>query len=404
MEEIIKNACGVDVHKKEIVATIMCEKTKQETMSYGTTTKELSEFSKWLSSNNITHVAMESTGPYWKPVYNILEDDFKIILGNARHIKNVPGRKTDVKDSQWICKLLKNGLIQSSLILPKNFRGLKDLSRYRRKLVQTKTAEKNRILKILEDANIKLSNVICDVFGKTGRSILNFLLLDKKTQLPKLHRKLKSSREQIIDSIDGNMTSAHRFLIQKSLKHIEQLEISILEIELEMDNLMNNHIEDLGLLRSVCGVGQTAARDILASIGPDISVFPSKHHIASWAGLCPGNNESAGKRYSGKIGHGDPNLKATLTECAWAAVRTKNTYFAAKFRQLAARRGSKRALIAIAHKILINCYHVLKSREKFRELGEDFLLSKKKDKLKKSYVQKLTNLGFDVQVSPRALQ
>jgi transposase len=399
MDIVVEKGCGLDVHKKTIAACVMGEGIKKEIRTYDTMTKDLLQLKQWLKENGITHVAMESTGVYWKPVFNILEDSFEVILVNARHIKHVPGRKTDVKDSEWLCKLLRAGLLSASLIPPKDIRELRDLTRYQRKLVQTISAEKNRIQRVLEDANIKLSSVLSDSFGVSGQEMISELMKGELTieQMAKLAKgRLNKKKKEIEDALVGRIEEHHKFMIKASLRHIELTQKIIADIDSEIDKKMEKHREKYELLQTMPGVKERAAASIIAETGADMDRFPTEGHLSSWAGMSPGNNESAGKKKSGKTTHGNKCLKTTLTESAWAALRTKSTYFNAKYHSLVGRRGKKRALVAVGHKMLIASYYIMRDNVPYQELGTDYLDSRKKDKIVFSYIRRLKTLGYSV--------
>lgn len=299
MENIVDKGCGLDVHKETVVACVMGAGIEKEVRTYGTMTGELLKLKEWLQGLGITHVAMESTGVYWKPVFNILEDSFEVILVNARHIKNVPGRKTDVKDCEWICKLLRCGLVKGSFIPEKDIRELRDLTRYRKKLVQAMSSEKNRIQKVLEDANIKLSSVVSDSFGVSGSEIIEELIkgelsIDKMAGLAR--GRLKPKQEQIKEALQGYFGDHHRFMIKASLAHIKYLETQIEQIDEVVSRKLKRYDEEYRLLQTIPGVKEQGAASIIAEIGPRMETFPTEEHLASWAGMSPGNNESAGKK------------------------------------------------------------------------------------------------------------
>lgn len=299
MEVIVERGCGLDVHKETVVGCIMGNGIEKEIRTYGTFTNDLVRLGEWLKEKGVTHVAMESTGIYWKPVFNILEDGFELILVNARHIKNVPGRKTDVCDSEWLCKLLRNGLVRGSFVPPKDMRELRDLTRYKRKLTQAISAEKNRVQKILEDANIKLSSVVSDTFGVSGSEIIDALMEGKLTieEMSELSRgRLKKKREEIREALVGNFQDHHKFMISTSLEHIKSLEGLIANIDAEIDKKLERYREEYELLQTIPGVKENGAASIIAEIGVDMERFPTEGHLSSWAGMSPGNNESAGKK------------------------------------------------------------------------------------------------------------
>jgi len=299
MEIIIKRGCGLDVHKETVLACVMGEGIKKEIKTFGTFTRELEELKKWLKELGVTHIALESTGIYWKPIYNILEDSFEILLVNARHIKNVPGRKTDVCDSEWICKLLRSGLLQGSFIPPKDIRELRDLTRYRRKLIENISSERNRIEKVLQDGNIKLSSVISDNFGVNGNKIIKELIKDEpeiEEIVKGIKGKLKGKKDLIKDALEGQIDTHRKFMIKASLEHINSLKNLIEEIDKEIDKKLEKYREEYELLQGIPGVKEVGASTIIAEIGVNMEKFPTQEHLSSWAGMSPGNNESAGKK------------------------------------------------------------------------------------------------------------
>jgi len=400
-EQIIERGCGIDVHKKVLLATIKGSGIKEETRSFDSFTTSIEAMRDWLLEHKITHIAMESTGVYWKPVFNVLEEDFEIILVNARHIKNVPGHKTDKKDSRWISKLLISGLLKGSFIPPKPIRELRDLTRYRRKIISQIASEKNRVHKILEDANIKLSSVVSSLNGATANKIIEAMIAGEE-DIEKLityhHGKMQASKEELAEALKGFLTDHHRFLLRMVRISIQSKESLISQLGKEIDqHLERNKLKiSVELLQSIPGVGKDGATEIIAEIGNDMSQFPNEQHLASWAGMCPGNNESAGKKKSGRITHGNNYLKTVLVQCGWAATRTKGTYLRSKYDSLVGRRGKKRALIAVGHKILIATYFILKNQIPYKELGNEFLENKKKDKQILYHLKRLKELGMEV--------
>lgn len=402
-EQIVKRGCGIDVHKSVIVATIMGIGLKLTTKTFDGFTASIEELRDWLKENKITHVAMESTGVYWKPIFNILESDFEIILVNARHIKNVPGRKTDKKDSKWIAKLLLSGLLKGSFIPKLSIRELRDLTRYKRKVIEQIASEKNRIQKILEDANIKLSSVVSDMDGATATKIINAMITgveDIDELLKFRHGKIQSSREDLASALKGNLTAHHKFMLQTIKMSITEKEalIAVLDKQIEL-HLKENELEpDAKLLASIPGVGKDGAAYIMAEAGNDMTQFPDENHLSSWAGMSPGNNESAGKKKSSRITHGNKYLRTMLVQFAWAATRTKNTYLRSKYDSLAGRRGKKRALIAVGHKILVATYFILKDKVPYKELGGEFLQDKHKDKQITRHLRMLKELGLEIEI------
>jgi len=402
-EQVVERGCGMDVHKATVVVTIRGKGIKSVTKSYSTFTSSLIKLKEWLKKHGITHIAMESTGVYWKPVFNVLGDDFVILLVNARHVKNVPGHKTDKKDSRWLVKLLLSGLLKGSFIPERPFRELRDLTRYRKKLVQQVTADKNRFLKILEDANIKLSMVLSNVFGVSGSKMVNHILSVESYRPEELmqyvHGKVKASREDIQEALTGYITDHHKFMLRTILGNMAKTESTIAEIDQKLDAVLEPYKLERELLETVPGVGREVAIAIIAEIGTDMSRFPDQKHLASWAGMSPGSNESAGKNKSGRTTHGNKNLRSALTEAGWAAAKTKNTYFSSKYKSLVGRRGKKKAIVALGHKILIAAYFIIKDKVEYKELGEDYLNNFRKDKLIAYYKMQIErldpNLEFD---------
>lgn len=405
MEVVIPVCAGVDIHKEVAVCCVRKtkgEEVQSEVRSFSTMTEGLRALRDWLLSVGCTHVAVESTGVYWKPMFNILEESFTVILANARHVKHVPGRKTDVKDCEWLAKLLQCGLIKGSFIPPKPIRELRDLTRYRKQLVGDLSAEKNRVQKILEDTNIKFSSVATNVFSVSGMKILEALTegeTDGESLAQLAVGKLKSKAAELAKSLDGHVSSHHLFMIKRSLDHIAYLQKSLKKLDGEIQRKMTPYKQDYQRLQTIPGVKEIGAASIVAEIGVDMSVFPTSQHLSSWAGMCPGNNESAGKKKSGKARPGNQWLKTTLVEASRAASRKKDSYFREKYHRLASRRGKKRAAVAIGHKILVAAYHIIKEKTKYRELGADYLDQKQKGQLKKYWTKKLEKLGFQVNLS-----
>jgi transposase len=405
MDIVVERGAGLDVHQQTVVATIDGRGIRKATQTFGTFTGELGRMRDWLKTNGITHVAMESTGIYWKPVFNILEADFEVILVNAQHIKHVPGRKTDVSDSEWLCKLLRNGLLKGSFIPPSDIRELRDLTRYRRKLMEAVGAEKNRVQKVLEDANIKISSVVSDTFGVSGTAMIEALLAGELTaeEMSALAvGKLRKKKNELQQALVGKITEHHTFMIQTSIGHIRFLEKLVTDIDKEIDKKLKPYQEEYELLQTIPGVKEHAAASIIAEIGVNMEQFPTADHLSSWAGMSPGNNETAGKKKKEKTTQGNKALKATLTESAWVASRAKNCYLNAKYHSLVGRRGKKRALVAVGHKMLVMIYHMLKHKIPYEELGIDYLDKRRKDKITRSYIKRLTALGFEVTIKEAA--
>jgi transposase len=376
LETLFKRCAGLDVHSETIVACILIGEddadVSKETETFPTLTKDLFRLLKWLEKHEVTHVAMESTGIYWRPVYNILEDYFDITLANAQRIKNVPGRKTDVSDAEWIAKLLRHGLIEKSFVPPEDIRNLRDLTRLRKKWVGHMTSEKNRIQKVLEASNIKLSSVITDVFGVSGRKLLEHLIkegyIDPEDVEQKIHGRMSHKKQKISDSLFGTLNDHQLFLIKQSWMHITYLENLISDIDKQIDTLLEKYQSEVELLITIPGIKKETASILIAEMGADMGQFHSSKHLASWAGLSPGNHESAGKRKSTRSVKGNPHIKSALCEAAWAASRSRNTRFSVKYWSIAARRGKKKALVAIGHRMLTIVYYMLLRQEPYHEL------------------------------------
>ncbi len=381
--QIIERGCGLDVHKETIVATVKGSGIDEHTLTFGTFTSEIVSLAGWLSDLGVTHIAMESTGVYWKPIYYVLEDYFEVLLVNARHIKNVPGHKTDKKDSEWIAKLLLSGLLKGSFVPEQIPRELRVLHQHRKKLIHQRTAEKNRLQNVLEDANIKLGSVVSDVFGKTGMAIIEALSYGETDEvyLSSLAKgSLKAKKDLLQLSLESKFTSHHQFMLRLILKSICSIETLISDVEQEMDKYLDMMRLEVQLLQTIPGVSKLIALAILAEIGTDMVVFHSHKHLASWAGGCPGNNESAGKKKSSKITHGNTYLKTALIEAAWSASRIKDSDYSLKYKRVASRRGKKKAIMALAHKLLVSAYYILRDKEPFMPYSQDpDILRKRKD-------------------------
>jgi transposase len=410
MQTLVERGCGLDVHQSTVVACLLIvlkNGTVHKNMrTFGTTTRELLSLRAWLLSEGCTHVAMESTGVYWKPVYAILEGGaLEIVVANAQHVKKVPGRKTDVKDAEWIADLLCHGLLRSSFVPPKPIRELRDLTRYRRKLVESQTAERNRLLKLLETSNIKLASVATDVFGVSGRLMLRALIEGKATtqEMANLaQRKLRKKIPELEPALEGKLEEHHRFLLRLQLDRLEAAEADLAVLEQRIQRKLQPYEAQVTLLDEIPGVDWTLAGVIIAELGVDMKVFENVSHLASWAGISPGNNESAGKRKSSRIPKGNVYLKTGLVEAATAAARTKGTYLRDKFYRLKARRGYKRAVVAVAHKILVAIYHMLSHRVCYNELGDLYLDKLNKHHLTRNLVHRLERLGYTVKLEQKA--
>ncbi|WP_018133504.1 IS110 family RNA-guided transposase [Effusibacillus pohliae] len=401
MDVVYSRVCGLDVHKKNVVACVLTPETK-EIRTFSTMTEDLLALVDWIKQHGCTHVAMESTGSYWKPVYNLLEmEDIKTLVVNARHIKHVPGRKTDVKDAEWIAGLLRHGLLQGSYIPSRDQRELRELVRYRRSLIEERAREVNRIHKVLEGANIKLSSVASDVLGKSGRAMIEAMVAGETdaVMLSELaQRRLKSKKPELIKALNGLMGPHQRLMLAAQLRHIDDLDALIKQLDEEIKRRMLPFEEDLERLDTIPGVARRTAEQILAEIGTDMNRFPSAAHLCSWAGLAPGNHESAGKRKSGRTTKGNQKLRSALVEAAQAAARTKNTYLSSQYRRIAARRGANRAAVAVAHSILTIVYHLLKRKQTYVELGANYYEERQRDRVVKQAVRKLEALGLKVTV------
>lgn len=398
-----KRCCGLDVHKKTVVAAIVVEDTAdnvyKEVRTYGTMTEDLLELADWLMSNQITHVAMESTGEYWKPIYNILENNFELLLVNAQHIKHVPGRKTDVKDSEWIAELLRHGLLKASFIPPAGQRELRELTRHRANFVRERAALVNRVQKTLESANIKLGDVATNVMGVSGRAMLNALVAGQASpeDMAALSKgRLREKRDQLTKALSGRVKPHHRFVLSELLCQIDSLDETIARFDEEIVKYCRPFEQAVELLDTIPGVARRTAEVIVAEIGTDMSRFATADHLASWAGVAPGNNESAGKHYSGKTTNGNRALRVALVQAANTASRMNNTYLSAQYHRLAARRGRKRAIVALAHSILVSAYHMIKNNVPYHDLGNDYFDSRTSLATAKRLLKRLQNLGYDV--------
>ena len=404
MEVIHLCCCGLDVHKETVVACVRRTRPNggidEPVRTFATTTAGLLELGDWLVEQQATIAAMESTGVYWKPVWNLLESRLELMLVNAREVKQLPGRKTDVKDSQWIAQLLACGLLRASFVPPLPQRELRDLTRTRTSLLQDKSRVANRLQKILEDANIKLGSVASDVLGVSGREMIRALIDGRMSaeQMADLsRRRLRQKIPQLKEALTGKVSAHHRFMLQLLMDEIEHYEQHITRLDRRIEEVMSPLEKTaLTVLDEIPGIDQRAAQNILAEIGSDMSRFPSSAHLASWAGLCPGNNQSAGKRRSGRMSDGNRWLKGTLNQCAWAASRKKDSYFAAQHRRIASRRGVKRATMAVAHAQLCICWELLRQGQCYQDMGRDYFDRINEDRVKRQLVKRLEKLGYAV--------
>jgi len=408
MQTLVEQGCGLDVHQATVVACLLIVsrngKVCKQMRTFGTTTRELVSLRTWLLAEGCTHVAMESTGVYWKPVFAILEGELEMVVANAQHVKKVPGRKSDVKDAEWLAELLCHGLLRSSFVPPKPIRELRDLTRYRRKLVESQTAECNRLLKLLETANIKLSSVVCDVFGVSGQLMLKALLEGEASPQEMAQLAKGRLRKRIADlepALEGKLEAHHRFLLKLQMDRLQAVEQDLNTLERHIQEKLQPYAAQLALLQEIPGVDWTLAAVIIAELGVDMSVFQSVSQLASWAGVCPGTNESAGKRKSSRVPKGNVYLKTGLVEAANAASRARGTYLRDKFYRLKARRGYKRATMAVAHKILVAIYHMLAQQVSYNDLGDLYLDKLNKSHLTRNLVHRLERLGYVVTLTPQ---
>ena len=402
MDIVYERVCGLDIHK-DMIAACMIKKGRRERKQFGTMTDDLLQLSAWLIENDCQMTAMESTGSYWKPIYNILEaENVPVIIANAQHIKAVPGRKTDVKDSEWIADLLRHGLVNASFVPPRELRDLRELVRYRKSLIQERAREFNRIQKVLEGANIKLGSIISNIDGKSGCAIVD-AIIGGETDPKKLANFAKGSLRKKQDilgrSLTGLINDHLRNILFLMRRHVRCLDELVETTDLQIYSYLIAENDVLERLMTIPGVGQKSAEVIVSEIGTDMSQFPSARHLASWADICPGNNESAGKRYSGRIRKANNNLKTTLAQCAKVNALKRGTYLNAQYYRIAARRGPNRATIAVAHTILIIAYHIIKDGTVYHELGDNYFDELKKDAILNRSLRRIEALGYDVTVS-----
>jgi transposase len=405
VEEVIyERCCGMDVHKENVVACLNID-GKKEVKTFSTMTHDLLTMAQWLKQNDVQMVAMESTGSYWKPVFNILEsEEIPAMLVNPQQIKNYTDPKTDPRDSRWISNLLRHGLLRASFVPKRDMRELRELVKYRSSLTEDSTRTLNRIDKVLQGANIKLSSVISTTDTKTELAIIGALAdgISDISELAELAQgTLRNKKEQIKLALNGLIGNHQKLLLKSMYNHLRQIQEEITVIEAEIDKRMEKDNEIIERLDEIPGVGKTTAQAILAEIGTDMDQFPNEAHLASWAGVCPSQNESAGKRKSGKTKKGNSNLKKTLIQCANSASHSKNSYLSAQFKRIAARRGSKRARLAVAHTILIICYFMILTGIRYHDLGSDFFDKRNKNDIAKRSVKRLESLGYEVIIKPK---
>lgn len=391
MEVVYRCCCGIDVHKKVIVACLI-NGGEQELREFGTTTSEIKTLANWLIESGCEMIAMESTGVFWKPLYNLFElMDLDAMIVNAAHMKALPGRKTDVKDAEWIADLLRHGLLRASYIPSREQRELREITRYRKSLTEERCREVNRLQKILEGANIKLDSVVKDITGKSARKLLQRIIdndipdSDEVSRL--IHGRMRSKLDQIVASIDGITTPLQRKLLAQIIDHIDDLNRRIGELDKLVQAYMAEYEAAIEAIDEIPGIARRSAEVILAEIGIDMSRFPSAAHLCSWAGICPGNYQSAGRRKHGKTTKGNKALKTILTQCAKSAKTVKSSYFSAQYQRITARRGKNRATLAVAHSMLIAIYHILSKKVAFRDLGADYYDSFNRDRKINSYLK-----------------
>lgn len=409
--EVINDRCaGLDVGKDEVVACIRVPDDAggrhQELRTFPTFSSGLESLATWLQDHDVTQVVMEATGQYWKPIWYVLEErGLELLLVNARHVKILPGRKTDVGDAAWLCELAEHGLLRGSFVPPAAIRELRDLTRYRKRLIQTHTAECQRIHKTLEDASIRLGSVASDVLGVSGRAMLRALLdgeRDPKVLAELARGRLRNKLPALREALRGRFSAHHALLVRLALDHIEQLERSITALDAEVDRVIGPFAQARDRLDTITGVGKRAAECMIAEIGVDMSVFPTAAHLASWAGRCPGNNVTGGRRRSGRTTKGNVWLGEILIECAWAAARCRDSYLAAQFWRLARRIGKKKAALAVGHSILVIAWHLLANDCDYAELGGDFFVRRDSDRARQRAVAQLQALGYHVTLEPTA--
>lgn len=402
MKPVYERCCGIDVHKRIIVACFRNGKNA-ELRQFGTLTKNLKELGNWLAENGCQMVAMESTSSYWKPIYNILELlSLNVMIVNAHHMKNVPGRKTDAKDAEWIADLLQHGLLKPSYIPDKEQRELREIVRYRKSMIEERARETNRLEKVLEGANIKLSSFVSSLLGMSSRKLLEQSLVGQVSEEnigDLIHSSMQSKKAELLDALDGVFSVTQKLLVRAILDHIDDMSKRIKELDDIVNDQMKGYEDDIKKIDEITGVGKRSAEVILSEIGKDMSRFPTDSHLCSWAGLCPGNNESAGKRKSGKTNKGNRHLKCILIQCAKSAKQNKNSFFFAQYQRLVVRRGANRATVAVAHSMMIAIYHMLKNKVPFKDLGADYYAKFNSGVKAQYYLRKLKELGMSVPVS-----
>jgi transposase len=403
MEILHPRCAGLDVHKDSVVACVRCVSAPEhhEVRTFGTTTKSLLELHEWLEENGCTHVAMEATGVYWKPIWHVLEESFELVLANAQHIRNVPGRKTDVNDAGWIADLLAHGLIRSSFVPPAPIQELRDLTRTRKQLVREMSQHTLRIQKVLEDANLKLASVLTDIMGKSGRAILEAMISGEASpeRLADLAQgNARKKRAALVEALRGRVTPHHRSMLKLHLQLIDAIASALREVDAHVGKSLAPILASAQLLTTIPGVSDVVANVIVAEIGTDMTRFSTPGNLISWAGLCPRNDESAGKRRSTRVRKSGTWLKTTLVTAAWSAIRVKATYLRAQFLRIKSRRGAKKAVMAVAASMLQACYFMLRDGIPYRDLGASHFDRQDKGKAITRLVRRLTDLGCEVEI------
>ena len=409
MEVVHPVCCGLDVHKREVTACLVWRDARgqrqHETRTFDTTTGQILALGDWLQTKSCPVVAIESTGVYWKPLYNLLEVEFEVLLVNPTHLQHVKGRKTDVKDAAWLAELLEHGLLQASFIPPREIRDARELARYRRRQIQIRAGEINRLQKIMEDANLKLGSVVSNVLGVSARAMLAALLeggADPATLAGLAKGKLRGKQAQLAAALECRLRPPHALLLGEILEHIDYLDEKIARLDQSLEELLRPFQEQVAGLCTIPGVDRRSAQEIVAEVGVDMSVFPSHAHLSSWAGVCPGNNQSAGKRKSGRTAPGNKWLRAGLVQCAHAAGRTRDTYLGVRYHRLAKGKKTQRAAVAVAHNILDAVYFILRDGVEYRELGADFYDKLNGAQIVKSCTKRLNDQGYVVTLTPLA--
>lgn len=404
MEVKYERCCGLDVHKKNVVACVIMPGSEgqpsKEIRTFDTMTDDLEALSRWLSESGVTHVAMESTGVYWKSVYNLLDGRFEVLVVNPEHVKALSGRKTDVADAEWIADLLRHGLLKGSFIPSALLRELRDLTRYRTKRGDERKSEVNRLQKVLEDANIKLASVASDVMGVSGRAILNELVQGNTDPALLAKLRLREKQDLLEKALQGMLKLHHRFMLAQHLSHIDFLDEAIERLDAQIGEQMRPFEATIQRWDSIPGINRRIAEIVIAEVGADLKPFEDADHLASWAGMCPGNNKSAGKRFSGKTRKGSKWLRRALIEVAHGAAHTKEKYIQAQYRRLAARRGKQRAAVAVGHSLLVTGYYLITWQDIYQDLGANYFDERDREAVKRRAVRRLEKLGFQVQLKP----